>query len=87
VRTVTVSVTADVEAFIVDEITVGRGIRSIGPDDDLLAGGIIDSLGVTQLVAFLEERFGIRVSDDELVPSNFRTLTAIEAFVGCKQPC
>ena len=81
------SVTAEVEAFIVDEITVGRGIRSIGADDDLLAGGIIDSLGVTQLVAFLEDRYGIQVSDDELVPSNFRTLSAIDAFVGCKQPC
>jgi acyl carrier protein len=81
------SVTAEVEAFIVDEITLGRGIRSIAVDDDLLAGGIIDSLGVTQLVAFLEDRFGIRVADEELMPANFRTLAAIEAFVGCKQPC
>jgi acyl carrier protein len=81
------SVTADLEAFIVDEITLGRGIPSIALDDDLLAGGIIDSLGVTQLVAFLEERFGIRVTDEELTPDNFRTLAAIEAFVGCKQPC
>jgi acyl carrier protein len=82
-----VTVTAEVEAFIVDEITLGRGIRSIAADDDLLAGGIIDSLGVTQLVSFLEERFGIHVTDEELTPANFRTLAAIEAFVGCKQPC
>jgi len=80
-------VTAEVEAFIVDEITLGRGIRSIDVDDDLLAGGIIDSLAVTQLVAFLEEQFGIYVTDEELTPANFRTLAAIEAFVGCKQPC
>ena len=63
------------------------GSRSIAEDDDLLAGGIIDSLGVTQLLAFLEERFGIRVADDELTPANFRTLAAIEAFIACKQPC
>ena len=81
------SVTSELEAFIVEEITLGRGIQSIGPDDDLLAGGIMDSLGVTQLVAFLEDRFDIRVTDEELTPSNFRTLAAIEAFVGCKQPC
>ena len=81
------SVTSELEAFIVEEITLGRGIRSIAPDDDLLAGGIIDSLGVTQLVAFLEDRFGIRVTDEELTPANFRTLAAIDAFVGCKQPC
>jgi acyl carrier protein len=81
------SVSAAVESFLVNEVTVGRDIRSLGPDENLLARGIIDSLGVTQLVAFLEARFGIRVADDELVPSNFRTLTAIDAFVGCKQPC
>jgi acyl carrier protein len=81
------SVTTELEAFIVDEIALGRGMASIEPEEDLLARGVIDSLGVTQLVAFLEERFGIRVTDDELTPANFRTLAAIEAFVGCKQPC
>jgi acyl carrier protein len=75
------------EAFIVDEIALGRGIRSIDPDQDLLAGGLIDSLGVTQLVSFLEDRYGIRVSDDELTPANFCTLESIEGFVSSKQPC
>jgi len=75
------------EAFIVDEIALGRGISSIEPDQDLLAGGLIDSLGVTQLVAFLEDRYGIRVSDDELTPTNFHTLSSIEGFVSSKQPC
>ena len=81
------TVSADVEAFIVEEITLGRGIQSIAEDDDLLVGGIIDSLGVTQLLVFLEERFGITVAEEELTPANFRTLAAIEAFVACKQPC
>jgi acyl carrier protein len=78
------SVTAELEDFIVDEIALGRGIGSIARDDDLLAGGVIDSLGVTQLVAFLEERFSIRVTDDELVPSNFQSLARLEAFVARK---
>jgi acyl carrier protein len=75
------------EAFIVDEIALGRGIRALEPDQDLLAGGLIDSLGVTQLVTFLEDRYGIRVSDDELTPANFCTLESIEGFVSSKQPC
>ena len=57
------------------------------PDEDLLSRGIIDSLGVTQLVEFLEERFGIVVADEDLTPANFRTLASIDAFVTCKQPC
>ena len=79
--------TRELEAFIVDEIALGRGIRSIEPDQDLLAGGLIDSLGVTQLVAFLEEHYAIRISDDELTPANFSTLASIEGFVSSKQPC
>ena len=79
--------TRELESFIVDEIALGRGIRSIEPDQDLLAGGLIDSLGVTQLVAFLEDRYGIRIRDDELTPTNFCTLESIEGFVSSKQPC
>jgi acyl carrier protein len=82
-----VELSAELEAFIVEEIALGRGLAAIAPHDDLLSGGIIDSLGVTQLVTFLEDRFAIRISDDELTPANFRTLAAIEAFVDCKQPC
>jgi acyl carrier protein len=81
------SVTSELEAFIVDEITLGRGIREIEPDEDLLSRGIIDSLGVTQLVEFLEDRFGIVVTDEDLTPANFQTLNSIDAFVTCKQPC
>ncbi len=75
------SVRAELEAFIVEEVALGRGIPSIAPDEDLLARGVIDSLGVTQLVAFLEERYSIRVGDDELVPANFQSLDRLEAFV------
>jgi acyl carrier protein len=79
------SVTAELEAFIVDEVALGRGMRAIAPDEDLLARGLIDSLGVTQLVAFLEERYAIRVGDDELVPANFQSLARLETFVAGKR--
>jgi acyl carrier protein len=78
------SVTAELETFIVEEIAMGQGPQAIAPEDDLLAGGLIDSLGVTQLVAFLEERYAIAVTDADLVPGNFQSLAAIEAFVARK---
>ena len=78
---------AELEVFVVEELALGHGRQSVGRDEDLLAAGIVDSLGVTQLVTYLEERFGIRVTDEELTPANFRSIAAIEAFIGCKQPC
>ena len=79
------SVTAELETFIVDEIALGRGVRTISADEDLLARGLIDSLGVSQLVAFLEDRFGVHVSDEDLTPENFQTLVRMEAFVARKR--
>ena len=75
------SVMAELEDFIIEEIAFGRGIESIDPDEDLLARGVIDSLAVTQLVAFLEDRYAIRITDDELIPEHFRSLNCMEAFV------
>jgi acyl carrier protein len=79
------SVTAEVEQFIVSELTQGRGISSVDVDDNLLAKGIIDSHGVMELVAFLEQRYGIAVGDEDLTPENFESVTRIDEFVTRKQ--
>lgn len=71
----------EVEGFIVEKIIRGE---KIGRDEDLLAADALDSLAIAELVAFLESRFGIRVSDDDLMPENFRTIDEIVAFVVAK---
>ena len=75
------SVSAEVEQFILSELTQGRGITEIDPNENLLSKGIIDSHGVMELVGFLEERYGISVGDDDLSPENFESVASIEAFV------
>ena len=79
------SIATDLEQFIVSEITRGRGIEAIAPDDDLLATGIVDSHGVMELVGAIENRYGIVVVDDDLTPENFKSLNSIEAYVTAKQ--
>ena len=46
---------------------------------------MIDSTGVLELVGFLEEDFGIRIQDDELVPENLDTIDNIVQFVERKR--
>ena len=75
------SVSADIEQFILSELTQGRGITEIDPQENLLSKGIVDSHGVMELVGFLEERYGITVGDEDLSPENFESLASIEAFV------
>jgi acyl carrier protein len=79
------SVSTDIEQFILDELTQGRGISEISPDENLLSKGIVDSHGVMELVGFLEQRYGISVGDEDLTPENFESVQRIEAFVERKK--
>jgi acyl carrier protein len=67
------------------EHELGKQVQPVGPDDSLLESGILDSVAVMQLVAFLERTYGITVADDDLVPENFDSLTAISAYVTQRQ--
>lgn len=71
----------ELERFVLTEIAAGLGMDSIDPDEDLLAQGIIDSLGVITLTTFMEDTFGIQVDDEDIVPENFQSLNVLAAFV------
>ncbi len=55
------------------------------PDASLFDAGVIDSFGVMDLVARLEERFGFQVPDTDMVPRRFETLAKIAAFVDARR--
>ena len=50
-----------------------------------LESGLIDSLGILDLVHFLEEEFKVHITDEELLPDNFQSLQAVATFVRTKQ--
>lgn len=52
------------------------------PDTPLLDQGIVDSMGILELVAFIEEQFGVTLSDEELLPEHFETIGALGLLVG-----
>lgn len=53
-------------------------------DVSFIDGGIIDSVGVLELVAFLEETFGFRVEDEELIPENLDSVDKLVTYVSTK---
>lgn len=75
--------TEKIRSFIVSHFPTARH-RTLAPDDHLLENGILDSLGVLDLVAYLEREFGIDVGDEDLLPENFETLGRLTAFVEAK---
>ena len=59
--------------------------RTIDDEVPLLESGIIDSLGVLDVVGFLEKTFAIKVDDDELTPDNFGNIRCMASFVEQKK--
>ncbi len=55
---------------------------AIDEDARLIDAGLIDSMGLYQLIEFVEGRAGVRISDDDVVPENFQTVADIEQLVG-----
>jgi acyl carrier protein len=66
--------------YIKKELAVGSK-RNIQMDDDLLSAGIIDSLGVLQLVAFIEEQFNIQMPDEDVVLENFQSVNSLANYL------
>lgn len=69
-----------VREFIVQNFLYGQG-RAFNDDDSFLAEGIVDSTGVLQLVAFLEETYGISVEDEDLIPQNLDSVNNVTAYL------
>jgi acyl carrier protein len=68
-----------IRQFITDEFV--RDSSTIDEDTNLLEQEIIDSLGIFTLIAFMEDRFGVRVEPEEVNLENFETLGAISSLV------
>ena len=60
-------------------------ITNVKDDDSLLTTGIIDSLKMVELLAFIEKNYKITVDDDELSPENFETINSIIGFLEQKK--
>jgi acyl carrier protein len=65
--------------FYVDDAT------RLGDEVSLVEEGIVDSTGMLEVIAFLEEQFAIRVEDTETVPANLGSIGRIAAFVDRKR--
>lgn len=77
---------AEIRQFVLREFLPDVPAEELGADEDLLAGGVVDSLGLLKLIAWIEDRFGVAVDEVELSPDSFRSITAIDAFVHASVP-
>jgi len=79
------SIREEVKAFILQNFLFSSDTSALGDSDSLLEKGIVDSTGILELVTHIEEKYGIRVLDEEMLPSNLDSVAAIAAFVAGKR--
>ncbi len=71
---------SQIRSFILEKFPAARK-RALSDDLPLLECGIVDSLGVLDVVGFLERTFKITIEDEELTPDNFGNIKSMASFV------
>lgn len=69
-----------IRSFVIENFLYGDD-RGLEDTDLFLQQGIIDSKGILELVVFLEEAYGFRVEDEELIPENLNSVVLVSDFV------
>ena len=69
------------KGFIQETLVREGGSGDVALDEPLLDRGVLDSMGMLNLISFLEERTGVRIPDDEVLLENFATINDIVATV------
>ena len=65
--------------FIAEELLSGE--LPVGDDDNLLADGMVDSLGVVRLVGFIEQQFGYKTPPGDVTIDHFRTVNQLAEYL------
>jgi acyl carrier protein len=75
----------DIKAFILAEFIPGGAMAELTDDLDLIATGVIDSLGVLNLISALEMEMGLRIEPEDMDSANFASVAKIHAFIDSKR--
>jgi acyl carrier protein len=79
------NVEAELRSFLAENFLLGDDAADLAGSASLIEAGVIDSTGALELVGFLEETYGITVTDVELIPENLDSIDNIVRFVTAKR--
>ncbi|HQW10447.1 MAG TPA: acyl carrier protein [Steroidobacteraceae bacterium] len=79
------SAAEQVRQYILENFLFSTDTSLLGLDESFLERGLIDSTGMLEVILFLEESFGVKVGDNEMVPENLDSVNRIAAFLERKK--
>jgi acyl carrier protein len=75
----------EIKQFVLKNFLFSDDEKAVGDTDSLIRGGIVDSTGIHELILFLEERFALAVTPEEMTPANFDSIQSVDEFVTRKR--
>ena len=70
-----------VRQYIMDNLLMGANAAELRDEDSFMQSQVIDSVGVVELVSFLEKHFSIKIEDQEMLPENLDSLNGIARYL------
>ena len=55
--------------------------HEVKPEDDLFHGNVVDSMGILDLIEFIEDRFSIEIPQEKMVKDNLSSIDNIAAML------
>jgi len=72
---------SEIRQFVLDELLMGDTASMLDDGESFLETGTIDSIGVLDIIMFLEHNFQLKIQDRELVPENLDSVNRLVQFV------
>ncbi|HVF18485.1 MAG TPA: acyl carrier protein [Steroidobacteraceae bacterium] len=74
-----------IRQFILNNYLFTDDESKLSDESSLMQTGTMDSTGILELIMFLEENFGIKVADDEMIPANLDSVENVVSYVARKK--
>ncbi len=81
----TLSIETQIRNYILENFLYTSDQGKLKNTDSFLEDGIVDSTGILELLMFVEETFGIKVEDEEVIPDNFDSVERLTRYICMKK--
>jgi len=72
----------DIRGFLAENFILDNGGADLNADESLTQSGVLDSMGVLELIMFIEQQFGVTIPDEDTLPENLDSVSRIVRYVG-----
>ncbi len=75
----------EVREYVVENFLLGEEEDELSDSESFLESGLIDSTGILEVIAFLEETYDVEIEDEEMIPENLDSVQRVARFIASKK--